>query len=338
MEPIEKIYSTICEGGKSIAITFHQKPDADAMGSALGLWHYLKLQGNFCTVISPTNWAPYLNWMPGCLSILDFEAKTAEANEILGSCDMVFCLDFNTLSRTKKMAAELAKLEVPLILIDHHQEPQISAFAYGISNSGKSSTAEMVYDFINDSGGASQINHDIATCLYAGVMTDTGSFRFPSTTASVHSMVADLKGKGLDHHLVHDNLFDTYLENRLRFTGHVLLNRLEVIYEMNTALIWVPKQDLQKFNIQTGDTEGLVNFPLSIQGIKLAAICIDRDEERKWSFRSKGDVDVNQFARKHFEGGGHKNAAGGRSSASLEDTVAYFKKAIEDLRDQLAEY
>ncbi len=338
MEAIENVYGAVCEGGKSVVITFHQKPDADAMGSGLALWHYLKLLGNWGTVISPTNWATYLNWMPGCLEVLDYEAKTAEAQSKIAEADFIFCLDFNTLSRIKKMEEPLRAAKAQLVLIDHHEQPETAAFAYGISDSKKSSTAEMVYDFIIRSGGAAQINEPMAECLYAGAMTDTGSFRFPSTTASVHSMIADLKEKGLNHHLIHENLFDTFLENRLRFFGHVLLNRLEVIYELNTALIWVNRQDLNKYDIQTGDTEGLVNYPLSIQGIKLAAICIDRDEERKWSFRSKGEVDVNLFARKHFEGGGHRNAAGGRSSASLEDTVAFFKKAIWDLKDQLAEY
>ena len=338
MNPIEQIYSAICEGGKSIVVTFHQKPDADAMGSGLALWHYLKLQGNWCTIISPTNWAKNLDWMKGSDQVMDYEARTEEANQKLADARYIFCLDFNTLSRTKKMEAALRNATGEMILIDHHQQPETAAFAYGNSNTAKSSTAEMVYDFIVESGGASQMNQAIMECLYAGVMTDTGSFRFPSTSSSVHSMVADLKEKGLNHHLVHENIYDNHLENRLRFIGHTLLYRLEVLYELNTALIAIPKQDLQKYDIQTGDTEGLVNYPLSIQGIKLAAICIDRDEERKWSFRSKGDVDVNLFARKHFEGGGHKNAAGGRSGASLSDTVNYFKDAIVELQDQLAEY
>ena len=166
-------------------------------------------------------------------------------------------------------------------------------------------------------------------------MTDTGSFRFPSTTASVHRMVADLKETGFEHHLVHEHIFDTFLENRLRFFGHILLNRMDVNYELNTVLISVPKSDLQRFDIKTGDTEGLVNYPLSMQGILLAAIVIDRDEERKWSFRSKGDIDVNKFARQFFEGGGHKNASGGHSSMSLEECVSYFHRVLPNLADQL---
>jgi len=190
----------------------------------------------------------------------------------------------------------------------------------------------MVYDFIINSGNGDFIDDAIAECLYTGVMTDTGSFRFSSTSAAVHRMVAFLKDKGLRHELVYENIYDNYLENRLRFIGHVLLNRMTVLYEFNAALISVPKGDLLRFNIQTGDTEGLVNYPLSIQGIKLAAMVIDRDEERKWSFRSKGNVNVNEFARRFFNGGGHVNASGGRSVESLDATVKHFYEAIKTIR------
>ncbi len=193
----------------------------------------------------------------------------------------------------------------------------------------------MVYDLIVGSGHADTIDADLAACLYAGIVGDTGSFRFSSATASVHRMVADLKDRQLDHGRVHEGLYDNYLENRLRFMGHVLLNRMEVFYEYNTAVIAIPKQDLLRYQIRTGDTDGLVNLPHSIQGIQLVALCIDRDEERKWSFRSKGDFDCNQFARLHFEGGGHFNAAGGRSSDSLAGTVETFKKILPQYQQAL---
>jgi phosphoesterase RecJ-like protein len=178
----------------------------------------------------------------------------------------------------------------------------------------------MVYDFITESGNQDTIDLSISECIYAGVVGDTGSFRFSSTKASVHSLVADLKSRGLDHSKVHEGLYDNFLENRLRFIGHVLLNRMEIFYEYNTALISIPHSDLVKYNIKTGDTEGLVNYPQSIQGIKLVALVIDREVERKWSFRSKGTFDCNTFARKYFEGGGHYNAAGGRSSGTIEES------------------
>jgi phosphoesterase RecJ-like protein len=169
-------------------------------------------------------------------------------------------------------------------------------------------------------------------------MTDTGSFRFPSTTASVHRMVADLKERGLEHSIIHEHLYDNFLEERYRFIGHVLSHRMEIFYPYNAALISIPQSDLIKFNITTGDTEGLVNYPLSIRGIRLAAIIIDRGEERKTSFRSKGDFDVNTFARKYFNGGGHFNAAGGQSREPLEQVVQMFRKALEENKDKLCSY
>ncbi len=316
----------------------HQKPDGDAMGSTLGLYHFLTQFGHTATVVSPTNWAPFLNWMPGIKEVIDFDKNTDLAIDLLREADWIFCLDFNALGRTKNMEAALEAAPGEKILIDHHREPAVEKFAYGISDVNKSSTCEMVYDFIMASGHQDLINENIATCLYTGVMTDTGSFRFPSTTASVHSMVAFLKEKGLQHAPIHEALFDNGSEARLRFLGNTLLNRMEVFYEYNTALIAIPQADLIKYDIKTGDTEGLVNFPLGIEGIKMAAIIIDRGEERKCSFRSKGEFDVNTFARTYFNGGGHYNAAGGATTDNLENAIAAFKKAMEENKDKLSTY
>jgi phosphoesterase RecJ-like protein len=196
----------------------------------------------------------------------------------------------------------------------------------------------MVYDLIVDSGNQDKITAEVAACLYAGVMTDTGSFRFPITSAAVHRMVAHLMERGLEHGPVHEGLFDNFLENRFRFIGNVLQQRMQVFYEYNTALIAVPHQDLVKFNISTGDTEGIVNYPLGIKGIKLAGLIIDRGDERKCSFRSKGMFDVNLFARKYFNGGGHFHAAGGQSKEPLEEVVAKFILAMKENTDQLSNY
>ena len=323
---------------KKVVITMHQKPDGDAMGSTLGLYHFLLQLGHDAKVISPTNWASFIGWMPGIHTVLDYERQTDISNGLIKNADWIFCLDFNTLSRTKRMEEALNEATGERILIDHHREPQEEKFAYGISDTCKSSTCEMVYDFIMNSGHSNKITDEVAQCLYAGVMTDTGSFRFPSTTASVHKMVGHLKELGLIHAPIHEALFDNGSEARLRFIGNVLLNRMEVFYEYNTALISVPQQDLIKFDIKTGDTEGLVNYPLSIEGIKLAAIIIDRGEERKCSFRSKGEFDVNTFARTYFNGGGHFNAAGGATTDSLEKAVSDFKTAMAEHRKELSTY
>lgn len=305
------------------------------MGSSLALFHFLKKLGHNVTVISPTNWAQWLDWMPGCDDVIDFDFNRKLADEALNNAEWLFCLDFNIFHRTRTMTQQLKDLACVKILIDHHQEPDEASFDYGISDVRKSSTCEMVYDFIVGAGHSDKIDEDISECIYAGLVGDTGSFRFPSAHAGVHKLVADLKSRGLEHPKVHENLFDNFLENKLRFTGHVLLHRMQVFYEYNTVLVAIPKSDLLKFHIKTGDTEGLVNFPQTIQGIKLVGLVIDRDEERKWSFRSKGDFDCNTFARKYFEGGGHYNAAGGRSSDSLEVTVQKFKDAIKENKSLL---
>ncbi len=329
MKPIQEIFPLLATPRK-VVITTHQKPDADAMGSSMALKHLLVQLGHEVTVISPTNWAGWVNWMDGAKEVINYEKETEKANAILDGTDWLFCLDFNIFYRTKTMAEKLKQITCTKILIDHHQEPDTPSFDYGVSDVYKSSTSEMVYDFIMESGLRSKLTIAMAECIYAGVVGDTGSFRFPSATTSVHLLVADLKTTGMDHSKVHEQLFDNFLENKLRFTGNVLINRMEIFYEYNTALIAVPKSDLLKYDIRTGDTEGLVNFPQSIQGIKLVALVIDRDEERKWSFRSKGDFDCNTFARKYFEGGGHYNASGGRSSDTLEKTVEHFKAAMKE--------
>ena len=328
MESIEQFFPLLYTPA-NIVITCHQKPDGDAMGSSLGLYHFLKQLNHNVTVISPTNWADFLNWMPGVDKVINYEYNKIRAQEIIDKAEIIFCLDFNILHRTKHLEMPLLKAKCIKVLIDHHEQPQVEAFDYGISLTSKSSTCEMVYDFIMASGNADKISMDVARSLYTGVMTDTGSFRFPATTASVHLMVAHLKNLGLEHTEIHSNIFDSALENKLRFMGFALLNRMEVLYEYNTAIMHVYSQDLKRFEIKTGDTEGLVNYLLTIQGIRFGAIVMDRDEERKWSFRSKGNFDVNTFARLHFEGGGHFNAAGGRSDDTVDQTVSKFKQVLK---------
>jgi phosphoesterase RecJ-like protein len=334
MQPIDQFFPLLKQPFKAV-ITAHQKPDGDAMGSSLALNHFLQQLGHDVRVISPTNWAQFLAWMPGTEHVIDFEHDREAATQLVNEADYVFCLDFNILHRTKHLEPIIKESKAIKILIDHHQQPDTPSFGYGISDVQMSSTCEMIYDFIVQSGHSNLINMDIATCLYTGLMTDTGSFRFPSTTASVHKIVAHLKELGLQHAKIHENIYDQSTEGRLKFMGNAFLYRMQLFPEYHTAIMAIPKADIYKFELKTGDTEGLVNYLLSIQGIKLAAIVIDREEERKWSFRSKGKFDVNIFARTHFEGGGHANAAGGRSSKSVEETVSDFKQVLEIYKSQL---
>ncbi len=336
MQSIDQFFPFLNKPFKAV-ITSHQKPDGDAMGSSLALYHFLVQLGHDVTVVSPTNWAQFLNWMPGTDKVIDFEHNKELSTTLVNEADYVFCLDFNILHRTKNLEPVIQASKAIKILIDHHQQPDTPSFGYGISDVQMSSTCEMIYDFIVQSGHSNLITLDIATCLYTGLMTDTGSFRFPSTTASVHKIVAHLKELGLKHSIIHENIYDQSTEGRLKFMGNAFLNRMQIMYDYNTAILAIPKTDIYKFELRTGDTEGLVNYLLSIQGIKFAAIVIDREEERKWSFRSKGKFDVNIFARTHFEGGGHANAAGGRSSKSVDETVADFKQVLETYKSQLTQ-
>lgn len=333
MQPVENI-KPLLEVPKKVIITMHQKPDADAMGASLALYNYLFKKGHQVTVISPTNYPSFLKWMPGCDKVLDFESGETKALNALKGVEMLFCVDFNALHRTKSLASHLKKLPCTKVLIDHHPWPE-EGFDYGISDPKASSSAQLVYEMIYKLGDESLIDINIAQCLYAGSMTDTGSFRFASTSAGIHRMVADLMDRGLKHEPIHQAIYDNYLENRLRFIGNALLNRMEVFYEYNTVLIAVPFSDVRKYDLQTGDTEGLVNFPFSIQGIRFSTLIVDRDQEVKLSFRSKGDFDVNEFARKYFLGGGHVNASGGRSTDNLEKTVDRFKLALKENRSIL---
>ncbi|TAF51862.1 MAG: bifunctional oligoribonuclease/PAP phosphatase NrnA, partial [Sphingobacteriia bacterium] len=254
MQPIQEVYSQLVSP-QQITITTHQKPDGDAMGSSLGLLHFLVAQGHQVRVISPTNWADFLEWMPGIDQVFNFEQQKEKALQWLDQSDWLFCLDFNVFHRTKHLAPYLAKAKAKKVLVDHHEQPDTPNFDYGISLTSKSSTCEMIYDFIQASPKPELLNPNMAACLYTGVMTDTGSFRFASTGASVHRMVATLKETGFNHTDVHNQIYDNFLESRLRFIGFVLTSRMEVFYEYNTALMYISQKDLQDYHIKTGDTE-----------------------------------------------------------------------------------
>jgi phosphoesterase RecJ-like protein len=223
----------------------------------------------------------------------------------------------------------LAEATQPKLLIDHHMFPK-PVFRYGTSLAGKSSTCEMVYDYINECGDNALINLDIATCLYTGAMTDTGSFRYPVTTGAVHRMIADFMDRGLVHGPIHEAVYDSWSANRMRFVGYMLIEKMELFPQWQAGLIAISRKDLKLFNLNIGDTEGLVQYPLSISGIRFSTLITERADEVKLSFRSKGDFDVNQFARQHFSGGGHFNASGGKSSESLNDTISRFKQILSE--------
>jgi phosphoesterase RecJ-like protein len=316
---------------KKIFITCHHKPDGDAIGSVLGLTHYFEKKGHTVYPVIPSEVPDFLDWMPGAERLVNYEADADTAIQQLKGADLIFGLDFNEFSRTKHLTQLLTEATQPKILIDHHLLPA-AVWDYGISIPEKSSTCEMVYDFIQMNDDGNMIDEDIAACLYTGLMTDTGSFRFPIATGKVHEMVADLKKRGLNHSRIHEEVYDNWSLKRLQFIGYVLLEKMEIFPEYNAGLIAISKKDLKLFEVSTGDLEGLVNYPLSIKGVKFATMITERTDEVKLSFRSKGNFDVSSFSREYFNGGGHFNASGGSSKASFIDTVTYFKKILSDIR------
>ena len=318
---------------KNIVIVPHKGPDGDAMGSTLGLMHFLKDKGHKVHVIAPNEYPRFLKWLPGNDEVIIYEKDKSNAENLINEADLVFALDFNHLNRSGDMQEILTASEAVFIMIDHHREP--SDFAnYTYSDAEMSSTCEMVYHFIDKLRAVSKITPEIATCLYVGIMTDTGSFRFSATSAETHRVIADLIAKGAVNHEIHNNIFDTVNENRLQLLGTALQN-LRVTPEYKTAYISLTQEELDKHNFQKGDTEGFVNYGLSIENVVFAVIFIENKQEEiiKISFRSKGDFNVNEFARAHFEGGGHNKAAGGKSTLSMENTIAKFNSILPDYKE-----
>ncbi|HJS01077.1 MAG TPA: bifunctional oligoribonuclease/PAP phosphatase NrnA [Flavobacterium sp.] len=310
---------------KKITIISHRNPDGDAMGSSLGLLHFLKQLNHEVVFISPNEFPDFLAWLPETYKVVIFEREYDKALPILQNSDLIFTLDFNAIHRTgDAMQKVLETLSNPMIMIDHHQLPDNYA-KYTFSDVSYGSTCQMIYDFINALGYNNLINKEIATCLYTGIVTDSGSFRFPKTTSETHKCVANLIEKGINNSEIHNLLFDNSSYERLQLLGKALQN-LRILPEHKASYITLSQDELNAFDYKKGDTEGIVNYGLSIQGVAVTAIFIENKEEGiiKISFRSQGDFDVNEFARKHFNGGGHINAAGGKSFSTLEETVNQF--------------
>ncbi|WP_199118774.1 bifunctional oligoribonuclease/PAP phosphatase NrnA [Pedobacter sp. ASV28] len=320
---------------QKIVITTHHKPDGDAMGSSLGLYAYLIQKGHHVNLITPTDYPEFLHWMPNNSEVIIYTENVAKSIGLVEEAALIFCLDFNTLSRINDLGEHIRTSSAIKLMIDHHLEPEdFDDFRHWDINA--CAAAQLVYDFIvNVMKEANLINKDVATCLYTGIMTDSGSFRFPSATSAVYRIAADLIDLGAEHWRIHQLVYDNASENRLRFLGYCLSNKLEILRDFNTALITVSKEELEKYHISTGDTEGIVNYALSINGIKLAAFIIERTDRVKLSLRSTGDFPANEICKKYFQGGGHRNAAGGASDKNLIDTIADFKAILPEYKSQL---
>jgi phosphoesterase RecJ-like protein len=317
---------------KKIAIIPHRGPDGDAMGSTLALYHFLLKNNQHPVVVSPNEFPDFLAWMPGSETVKIYEKDKENCTKILEEAELIFTLDFNALHRVGEMEQVLEKLTAPFIMIDHHQRPDDYA-TYTYSDTAFGSTCEMVYNFISFLDKKRDLDKTIATCIYTGILTDSGSFRFPKTTGTTHRIIAELIDLGVENTVIPTLLFDNSSYSRLQLLGRALQN-MKVMMDHKTSYTSLTQEELNSFDYIKGDTEGIVNYGLSIKGIVFAAIFIENKEEGiiKISFRSQGSFDVNQFARDHFQGGGHSNAAGGKSETSMEETLLKFESLVQNLK------
>ncbi|MBL7472152.1 DHH family phosphoesterase [Robertkochia sediminum] len=331
-----KVAKKLLSSPKKILIIPHKNPDGDAMGSCLGLAHYLESQGHQALVIAPNDYPDFLKWLPGTEQVLIYENQKELSTEKIGAADLCFSLDFNAMDRIGDLGPAIQKhFNGDHIMIDHHQQPADYALIT-YSDVTMSSTCEMVYHFIDALGHEDLISENTANCLYTGIMTDTGSFRFPSTTSTTHRVVASLMDKGAANSDIHNRVYDANSPERLQLLGRALSN-LTALEEYHTAYITLTSEELEKHKFKKGDTEGFVNYGLSLKGIRFAVIFIENAQEGiiKISLRSKGDFSVNDFARSHFSGGGHINAAGGRSEMNMQATIEKFVNLLPQYKDQL---
>lgn len=336
MKNFEYAYMTdLLRNSRSIVVTSHHNPDGDAVGSVLALARVLQDSGKSVTPIVPNEYPGFLKWIPGQEQVLVYENEPVVSDEVIISADIIFCLDYNALDRTGSMQKMLSASRAVKILIDHHLEPKLSDFTYYLSEIEISSTSELVYQFIRSCGLSGYIGEAAATGLYVGIMTDTGSFAYSCDFPDTFNVVADLVSKGISPGYIHRLVYDTYSESRLRLLGYCLSDKLTVLPDLYTAYIALSKAELKRFDHQVGDTEGVVNYALSIEGIKLAVLMTERDDRIRISFRSKGSFSVNLLAREHFLGGGHRNAAGGDSFATLDETILKLKQVLLQYKDEL---
>ncbi len=333
-QTIEKV-SHLLETPKNIVIVGHKNPDGDAIGSCLALSFFLRNRGHQTQVVMPNDFPDFLKWLPGCESVITYDRNTKRVRDSIRQAELIFTLDFNALHRTGDLSEVLESVQAPFVMIDHHQQPDDYAVAT-YSEVSMSSTAEMVYHFIDAFNGVAEISSEIATNIYTGIMTDTGSFRFPATTATTHRVIAQLIEAGAKNSDIHQRIYDTNSPERMKLLG-VALNNLHILPEYKTAYISLSQEDLDNNNFKKGDTEGFVNYALSIKGVDFAVIFIESKQEgiTKISFRSIGTFSVNEFARNHFNGGGHTNAAGGRSDNPLEKAINEFISILPNYKDAL---
>jgi len=321
---------------KKIAIIMHVNPDGDAVGASLALYGILTREKHQVTVITPNEYPSFLAWMPYCNNILIHRFEPQKTEEAIMDADLIFCLDFNDLNRMEKLAEAYKKSNAIKFLIDHHLSPSVFT-DYTISESKTSSTSELIFDLLVALNKKHLLNKDIAECMYVGIVTDTGSFSYACNYEKTYLIISELFSHGIDGENIHRLVYDTYSEKRMRLLGYCLSEKLKVFQEYHTAYISLTNDDLKRFDYNTGDSEGIVNYALSIEGITMAALFIERGNLIKVSLRSKGNVQVNDIAREYYKGGGHYNAAGGNSYKSIDETLDEFEKRLPYIMNGMIE-
>lgn len=327
-----KAIQSLLQQPQDIVITTHHRPDGDAIGSSLALYHFLIQEGHRARVITPDEAPSFLTWMPGYETILVYEKNKAEAEACIKKSSIIFCLDFNRLDRLDTLSEPVAKSSAKKILIDHHLDPE-TTFDFSFSFPKSCATCELIYYFITAFGG--KFAMPVAVCIYTGIMTDTQSFRFSTMTADTHRIIAMLIEAGVENHIIHENIYDSYSEHRLRLLGYSVNSKLKIYPEYKTAVMTLTKEELDRFHYVPGDSEGFVNYALAVNGVRVAAFFLEREGIIKVSLRSKGNFSVKKIAEKYFEGGGHMNAAGGKSSSSMDAAVEKFLSALKEYYSEL---
>ena len=320
---------------KKIVITTHKGPDGDAIGSSLGLLHLLKQLGHEVQIITPNEYAEFLHWLPGNSKIITYDKNEVKASKLTSEAELIFLLDFSHLSRLSTYADTIKNSNATKVMIDHHQDPDINIADIIFSDTSACSTAQMVFEVIEAMQMNKFLNKEIAECLYVGIMTDTGSFKYASTTSKTHNIIAELINLGAKNDKIHDLIYDNSSATKIQLLGYCLNEKLRLYPESNAAIISLTKNELKTFKFKKGDTEGFVNYALAIKGIKFAIFIAEKDGMVKLSLRSKGEFKVNEIANKYFNGGGHINASGGISEVSVNETIIKVEKILNKYKTKL---
>lgn len=318
-----------------IVLTSHTNPDGDAIGSLLAMYHYLMMLGNEVIMVVPNSFPSYYGWLPFSENIMIYDKSAKEVQKHIKEAEMIFSLDYSAISRLGSLTDIILNSKSCRVLIDHHVDPEVHNFDFCFATVETSSTGELVYEFISQMGNEDLIDKKISEAIYSGIVTDTGSYSYSCNRPETYLVTAKLIEKGVDAQKIHKLIYDTFSENRLRLLGYSISNRMIVWEELHTAIIYLTKEDLKKYNYQIGDTEGVVNFPLSMDKVNMSVLITEKDKVLRMSFRSKGEFSVNEFARKHFSGGGHRNAAGGKANDSIDQLLIRMKDVVEEYKSDL---